>query len=282
MQYIKLHDTMNIFDILPPELMKIILLHLNYSSLVLMPQISSTFTNKLDMPSLLRERKILGYPRPNGYCGYHVITEQIISNDTNIFLKLLLKILYDMNTDLIRGDLIELWPSTNYKTVIFDGCELKNLDTKTDYYGCIPDEFRVFEHSVPLRYWYCDEEIDNTRHFYNNVIWLDYSSIQDQCINNIGYGLVDERNYGIFTRFTKHNIVYTVIFAAIDHLEIVYNMHKNYRYHNEDAKAKNIDLFKQILSGNPIFQYSSDEYYADINDCNTIFIDANDNNIQWR
>ena len=105
----KLDNDMNVFDLLPLDILKYILLMLPRQSIKYMFQIS-TVRRKLNLQEVLNSRKLLAYPRESSYCEMHHIPASII--DIQNFVPSLdelhraLKYLDHINRDLVRGDII--------------------------------------------------------------------------------------------------------------------------------------------------------------------------------
>src|SRR5436853_5629409 len=73
----KLDNDMNVFDLLPLDILKYILLMLPRQSIKYMFQIS-TVRRKLNLQEVLNSRKLLAYPRESSYCEMHHIPASII------------------------------------------------------------------------------------------------------------------------------------------------------------------------------------------------------------
>ncbi len=120
--------------------------------------------------------------RQEGYCNLHTVLKKDILTLSN----------------LVTGDLIYLSDLDQF--LIFDGNQIIPLVN-----GCVPQQFRVIEGNVPTNYW-----SSSPRDF----VWFDHTFVYNQCLENIQYGLVNDR-YSIFTTFVYQNKTYKIIYDYI-------------------------------------------------------------------
>ena len=165
---------MNIFNIFPEEIWINILMYVPCYKLTEMSTFSGQFQDIIEKDNLIERKKYKEYPRKSGSCKTHNIydldevkklnisVEDGINIDelheilTPLLPQLLIK-LYDLNYDLVRGDLIcfsENKYKLNYGVYIFDGAEIINLDTSNpeDLFesGLLPYGFTTIINDVPL------------------------------------------------------------------------------------------------------------------------------------
>lgn len=238
---------------LPEELWCLILLELPCKLVKEICVISTKFKELIDNYNIIEKRKMQGFPRTNGHCKIHDISDLLyhdkyeinenkiyVSIDklklTNNVLIVILDKLYELNTDLVRGDLIYFGGSnTSYNMGIFtfDGCEILNfefddncilpevLEEFTFDYNCIlPKEFTVINNGVPINYWSDNEDL-----LYNDIIWFNHLTVKDQLLNNIEY-----INFTLKTKFVYENVIYYISYMIDE------------EYNITDEKDKFIDL----------------------------------------
>src|SRR5437868_6789718 len=164
----RLHNDMNVFDLLPNEIIRKILLELNYKTIKITIELISKKFSKLDFHEILIARTTKGYPRLAGHCFNHHVPVSVVplivsSIDAPhlhyIFFENLIDgidYLYDKGADLVKGDLIIFDSEIKYRNrnkAIFDGIKAINLDFTIYNDGMLPKQFRVIEDNVPIKYW---------------------------------------------------------------------------------------------------------------------------------
>lgn len=99
----------------------------------------------------------------------------------------MLRVLQDREVVLIEGDLVALEGPRyrNENLYIFNGKSLIELDDDIDEYGALPPRFHVFENGIPANYWSHDSKKGLEGISHNNIVWLNYDAVRDQCIANL-------------------------------------------------------------------------------------------------
>ena len=275
----KLNNDMNIFDLLPDEILKNIFLKLNYKSMLSICISLSNF-RKLDkvneiMYLKLEELKMKGYPRLGGYCFSHDVSKFYTDNITEEMYidkftgqiyrlcrrefnhPLLLNYLYKINTDLIRGDLI-LIADYKHRTYIFDGYKILKLDFTIDDNGALPQNFTVINNAVPIKYW--KRQYDSNKNNWdgicdNEIVWFNHLSVRDQCIINIAHN-----EDLIFTTFIYDKTIYKIIYYHVNVEDDIIIFTKILsdnkllllKHLNENDNNYNIRIFEKIFSDDKI------------------------------
>ena len=120
---------MNVFDLLPLEILKLILLQLDRKTIKYMYLIFD-IVKKLNLQEILDLRAIMIYPRENGHCAAHYVPNIMLlcDNPTKSDMEKGVKYLHDIDADLVKGDLIIFNASnhiyregSNSGKCIFDG-----------------------------------------------------------------------------------------------------------------------------------------------------------------
>lgn len=219
---------------LSEETILIILNDLPCRDLISLSKTNNRLAQIINSYNLINIAKYKNFPRKDGHChsydvsqyykenfkirstskSYEIFNiEELYSN----YLDKILDHLYQINIDLVRGDLI-LTINSDYRNegvYIFDGCQIVSLDYKLDDYGALPKEFKVINFNTPIDYWF-DGKIRGIRH--NGIIWFDSTSVRDQLIKNIKVEEIGE--YGnkiteeISTTFIYNNVKYTILYNA--------------------------------------------------------------------
>lgn len=175
--------------------------------------------------NIININKMERFPRISGHCAAYDVSNLDMKLKTfktlNDQLKYTLDKLYELEYDLVRGDLIcfkGLDHTTNDGTFIFDGCGLRVLDRRYDVDGSIPKEFTIINNNVPVNYWNHETKynipklsaIIINRGIMGNIHWFDHSSVRDQCIDNIDYDYMctyfamNDKKYSIFCESNKY------------------------------------------------------------------------------
>lgn len=213
---------MSIYDILLHELWTSVLKELKYRDIVRICMVSKEFDNLCHDEKIHEYVKNNGYPRVCGYCNFIDLTDydayfkEIVGEEYinyNAYnLKTISNFIYDIDVDLVRGDLVALHynktkPDKNY-ILIFDGIMLIDFESayvgscRSNYY--LPREFTVITNNIPIDYWFKN----NLGFKYLKYAWVDIGTIKNQCIDNIRNGDQQE----IMTSFCFNNVCYTLYY----------------------------------------------------------------------
>lgn len=273
-------------DIFPEEIWCKIILEIPCSKIINICKNIYYFKELCDKNNLIKRRKIKGFPRETGSCKiytYDLCDESSLIKDMNnkaskeLYgcpidlekenIKILLNyIIYELNYNLIRGDLIHLVGIINIY-LIFDGCNIIDLVKREDDFDIIPEEFTVINNNIPINYF---------NYIYNKHIWVNSLSIQDQLINNIYYNKEEDI---IYTKFNFNNIIYKIEFkydypvykTYCQYNDNIYNVHDRDK-NNDRLITKNI--FRDVILKNNLLllEYNNSKLFLDFND-NKILIE---------
>lgn len=136
---------MNIFQYLPPELVKIILMELNFKDLKMLQNIK-LINVFMTYHNIFNERKLKGFPREDGNCTWHDIQISVFNENV---LNLITDKLYE--SDVVRGDIIGI--RNNHHQLfpyIYDGYKISIMEKKNKNDGIVPSEYLI---TVPINYW---------------------------------------------------------------------------------------------------------------------------------
>ena len=248
----------NIFNLLPNEILRHILLYLDVKSIKTMMEILSEF-RCLDLEEILRTRRIILYPRISGNCSQHSIPSSVIELCNHTLLKceteLILKYLDDTNADLVKGDLL-IFDDVNMVSIsevfLFDGDNILHMSC----HRC-----RVIKNNVPIRYWGCSN------------VYFDHKLVRDQCLSNINYKLIDNTNYALFTSFIYYDREYKIIYEYAYTYEFNKTTYNKTTYEIFDIKLREeiIKDFIEILNIDDITFSSVSLLYGE--NIDALFID---------
>jgi hypothetical protein len=248
-------------DELLPELLDIIFSNLNCKSLIIV----SRTCKKFNVKHIIEKKKYDGFPRKEGKCKLHQITDKLLIDlikDPNIN-SITTNYVYDNKMDIIRGDIVIITKPCNvnyvrldndYKVSIFDG--LKLIDTNNKL---LPSEFQVIKNNVPINYWY-NNQMRTWCVFNVYSIWFDHSSVKNECLNNIKYGLQfdNPNNYSLYTYFNYNNKIYYILcdYLESDTQDLSENInYDNYEIINEETKfIFTCEFYKKLNSDHVEFE----------------------------
>lgn len=194
----------NIYDIFPKEIWINIILELPCKFIYNLYYVSTEFKQLCHEEDLVKQRKFKGYPRITGHCKSYVIYDcigqhyntngDLVDNKTlkrsillvrhnpksfKLMLDNILAKLYDNNTDLVRGDLIDF--EIGGALFLFDGENI--IDNYYDHNFTLPKDMDIINDNLPLEYW---RETGLTG--FNKITFnCNISLFKDQLINNISY-----------------------------------------------------------------------------------------------
>ena len=254
-------ESTDIYNIYPAEIWNHILLDLNCKTAKSIC-LSSQQLNKLckdndiiektrhcaafDVSEIISEKYDISKMKINEYNGKeYEKNPYYLFEYRDAMLDAMLDKLYELNFDLVRGDLIcfeGLDADRNEGIYIFDGCKIMDLDHEIDDYGALPSEFTVINNGVPIDYWHnidpynAHNEGDYIKGInHNNIVWFDAKSVKNQLINNISYS--NESN-GPSTTFMYNNINYIM-----------------------DIEKFSLEVFTKILSSDDKLLFDNEENY---------------------
>jgi len=213
----------DIYDIFPKEIWITIILEIPCKYIPNLYDVSYKFKELCCKENIIERRKLYGYPRKIGHCKSYgvynykgnvynngniiqdngslkMIMKRVRSNASIVKLVLndLLDRLYEDNTNLIRGDLINFEIGDN-STFLFDGEKI--IDTYVGNICALPKEFDIINDNVPIEYW------RNTK-FENLKFYFDIRIVKEQLINNIYYSNNRlEKNNTLFLLNDKRYII---------------------------------------------------------------------------
>lgn len=175
------------------------------------------------------------YPRATGHCYSHHIPGNIVTPveehlPSEEEMHQALQYLRKIDADLVKGDLVIFDAVQGYRNTgvtIFDGTNVIDLSDEPDDYGTLPKVFRVIEDGVPIRYWeYVDDTNEGRGIAHNRIVWFDHSKVLQQCLTNITFGLVDDKQQNIHTTFYYEGQHYKIIYEVYDEADIVRYQHE--------------------------------------------------------
>lgn len=210
----RLINDMNVFNLLPNELVLEILVKTDYNSIKSFCLVNQEFYFYQRKITKLKQ-SINKFPRPEGKCQYHKIPKDVIDLG-KVSLDLARKQLLDLNLDAVRGDIVELEQYRWYPyEVIYDGQEFIEMGYMTGGEGYLESDFEVINDDVPIDYW------EQTNFKLANVL--------DQCVNNIQCGKITNNLTALFTTFVVNNLTYKIIYNVEPDLkyrmEFIRNLH---------------------------------------------------------
>lgn len=230
---LKASNLMSLFDLLPPEILKRILLLTDRKTIKCIYEILSQESIKF-MPSLntlLDERK-MQYPRYEGKAILHM------------------NYLEESDADLVKGDIID-------HKFIFDGKNIVDLYIRYRRSDelCLPPEWHVIENGIPLHYW--------TNAMDNKIIWFNHKLVLDQCLNNLKYAKDDNEIYKMSTSFDYDNTKYTIYFHIHDSDWKVFG--DRGKFLNYEDELKYIEEYKNLLINRQNLVFRTHAYWHGFN-----------------
>ena len=284
---------MSLFNLLPPEVLKYILLLTDRKTIKSVYELFNDETIKY-MPSLkalLDERK-LQYPRLEGQSVLHHVPESIVpefvykfwdpkftvcheSNKSKI--SDLFKYLEDIDADLVKGDIIVIdskddnmyfrpvfvTPEYQGTKFIFDGYNIVDLYSEP--------QNKIREYTVDgCRYFclppewhiienniplnYWNETLDN------KIVWFDHNLILDQCIQNLKYSKNLNNFYEMKTNFTYQGTEYLILFYVDQNNTNIFLENGEFIY--EEVKEEEIDSIKLLLISDMPLAFKTAVYWS--------------------
>ena len=219
-----LNNDMNVFNLLPNELIVEILLKVDHNSIK-----SFCLTQEGNIFYLRKLRKLKRYPRFEGKCKVHDIPKEVIRLNNNKWgresLHECMEKATTLDLDLVRGDVIEFNPKEwlHESQAIYDGEEIIEMGYATGD-GYIDGDFEILKDEIPIDYW--PDYGDNFK----------IERVLDQCLNNIKCEfLYDEMT--LFTTFVVDCITY----------KLVYDVEGNLKY--------KIEFIRALKCGNTCIEY---------------------------
>lgn len=226
---------MNLFDIVPTEILSEIILYENYKQIITLSKTYKKINRLIKAKSLLFQRSKIGFPRIEGKSVVHDIhiSTEITGSDFDQ-KRAIMKWLIINEIDVINGDILTTTIYDNdienvdnqiflmnphmpidYKlintighekakmTFIYDNFKLYRLDNCT-----IPANIHVITNKAPIDYF--DIEINGFK--IHKKIHINHKLVKDQCIANIR-----KNDLTVSTNFMFNNITYHIqtLFANI-------------------------------------------------------------------
>lgn len=199
---------MDVFDIIPNDVIIQILSLLNYLSIKSFCSSSETLRSYLNKAVKHKQQLTKGFPRPSGKAKIFKIPENIVKLENIKYfdhdsLKNAINELSKLKLNLVRGDIIELSPQNIFSPyqVIYNGENIVEMEYMTDGEGYLDNEYEIIKNDVPVNYWY---ELGLTS--YN----FDLSKVMDECLKNISYDPEINRWCTTFTyNFLNYKIIHS-------------------------------------------------------------------------
>lgn len=211
------------YNIFPKELWVNIILETSYKDIVNISNINDQFSILCNSENLFHRRKMKGFPRKSGQCKYHdaskfsgsfynaekiLITGHFVNILRNrkhddiktscLVLNATLNKLYENNTDLVAGDMINFDDVNG--TFLFDGESIIHMDKAwLESNRIMPSILCPIKNNVPIKYW-TDVKLSHARFIFN------IKNIRKELINNISHN----QNDIIYTWFILNNISYGI------------------------------------------------------------------------
>jgi hypothetical protein len=230
---LKASNLMFYFDLLPPEILKRILLITDRKIIKCIYELINEESIKF-MPSLntlLDERK-MQFPRHEGKAVLHM------------------NYLEDSDDDLVKGDIID-------HKFIFDGKNVVDLYARQRRFNelCLPHEWNVIENGIPLHYW--------TNAMENKIIWFDHKLVLNQCLNNLKYEKDEHNIYKMGTCFEYENTKYTMYFHIHDSDQNIFG--DRGKFLNYEDELQYIEYYKYLLKIDRKFTFRTRAYWHGFN-----------------
>jgi len=198
-------------EIFPDELIENILCQLSCKQILELSKEFKRINNVCMKYNIIHKQKFKGFPRQTNNCKIHDVSNLIFKYEDdddkykiyeilgyfNDPLNVILDKLYELNYDLIRGDLICI-KSIDYNIgiYVFDGCDMLKLENKL-----LPQQFTIINNDIPTNYW--SSKIEN--------VWFDHKFVKDELLANVKYEYNNnEYRDMLFTTFTLNNKKYVI------------------------------------------------------------------------
>lgn len=178
-----------------PELWEIIFTLSHNKDLNILNQVSKWFNS---ITTTILHRRRLNYPRIGGKYNQYILGT---INDNKM-----LKYIYHMGTDLVKGDIIISNLNIRYR-YIYSGLTLIQFNL-VDRQTILDKSFDILKDNVHPSYWSIF-----------NVFHIDLDMYMAQCIGNINFGLLGDivdcdqdfkNTYVLYTKFTKDKTYYII------------------------------------------------------------------------
>jgi hypothetical protein len=194
----------NIYDIFPKEIWVLIIYELPCKLIYNLYDVHDQFEELCRQEDIIERRKLKGYPRKSGHCKSYGVCNYIKNYVENVYpIRLILNDtldrLYEDNTDLVRGDLINFEIDDN-DVFLFDGEKI--VENYVLHKCILPKDMDIINDNVPAEYW-GNTKFGNFSFNFNTVI------VKEQLINNIHDDTFSITNG---TRFLLNNKKYTILF----------------------------------------------------------------------
>ena len=240
-----MNNIFNIYDILPKEIWITIILKVPCKYISKLYVVNHQFEKFCNEENIIERRKLQGFPREIGHCksydvyNYKGSLREIMKNvrsNANIVKLVLndaLNRLYEDNTELIRGDLIDFEIGNN-DVFLFDGEKIIDIYIIVPNVYVFPDDLDITNNNVSIEYWK-NTKLGNFKFYFNNAL------VKEQLMNNIIYS--DKFGTINHTGFILNNKIYAITFMKkLSLLEII-----------EKIKDEKMCLFVDSPTNNAIF-----------------------------
>lgn len=250
----------DIYDVFPKDIWVLIIFELPCKFIYDLYDVSYKFKELCNKENIIEKRKLKGYPRESEHCksyGVYNYKGNVYNNNGDIIdngpLKIIMKNirsnpdlvkltlndtldrLYEDNTDLVRGDLIN-FEIGDKSTFLFDGEKI--IDTYVENICVLPKDMDIINDNVPISYW-------RKTKFEHLNFSFDSFKFKDQLMNNIVYS--DKFGAVNHSFFMLNNKTYVIMFHKQLSIEEI----------KEILKNDNLSLFINSLfsSYNNSFQF---------------------------
>lgn len=237
----RLINDMNMFNLLPNELVLLILTKVDYNSVnsfCLVNQEFYFYQRKI----IKLKQQINKFPRPEGKCKFHRIPKDVIefadisyttSKESNLHKCAELAV-NTLDLDLVRGDIIQFGDNDYWCQIrmIYNGDKFVDLAYMSPGNDSLPIDYENIIDDVPINYWQEFEQIN-----------FKLANVLDQCVNNIQCGKITSTKSALFTTFVVNNLTY----------KIIYDVEPDLKYKMEFIRVLN------CVDNNYNFDYDSDK-----------------------
>jgi hypothetical protein len=172
--------------------------YLDHGTLIIMDKISKEFNKHIDVTNTIEN--ILNYRRVNNFPRYNKARRLLINNRKCVHPSQLFDLIKRKRFDIIKGDII-----------VYTQFSQDNINSKIKQYICTGNNFeQIKDGHLPKECSINDISYVKYWTIIINTIYFEYSKYKKELIDNIQYGLLNDR-YEIYTYFTQNNETYFII-----------------------------------------------------------------------